>query len=88
MNPDRDVSLAEAIDAQANEEAARRRAAGIHDAERRKRRQAVLELVEELKRPLIPGHPPTDVEDLLRVAPVPQKRHGGPGRPRKRQAEP
>lgn len=48
--------------------AARVRAAGIVDEELRKRKRLAAELVEELRRPLIPGSQPHDLEAIAALA--------------------
>lgn len=51
------------------EAAARMRSFGIADAEAKLRRQRALELAEALRTPLVPSHPPTDLERLAELAP-------------------
>jgi len=51
------------------ETVARARSAGLHDAELKKRRRLGLELVEELRRPLIKKHGPSDLEHIARLRP-------------------
>lgn len=64
MSTTSDESLADLVESKAMEEAARRRAAGIADDERKKRRRLALELVTELRRPLVEHHGPSDIEAL------------------------
>ena len=71
---DTDTALAEMIDEVEVDEAARRRAAGLHDAEQKKRRQAALELLEELQRPLIARHGASDLDEIAARMPNSRRR--------------
>jgi hypothetical protein len=51
-----------------HEAGARRRSAGLHDSETRKRALLQRELDAEVMRPLIPGNPSTDLAALPRLA--------------------
>ncbi len=64
MSPTPDESLADLIESGELEAAARRRAFGLHDDEQRKRRQLKRELIEELRRPLVERHGPSDLEAI------------------------
>lgn len=72
-----DCPTAEDLDAAKVEAAARMRSAGIHDSEQRKRARLAAELVAELKRPLVDGHPPSDLEAIAALAPRPPSYIGG-----------
>jgi len=59
-----DTTAAALAEQQAIEEAARRRAHGLADAEQQLRRRLARELAAELRRPLIEHHGPSDIEAI------------------------